>query len=80
MKFINMIAQAVGYTVIVMWLLGSTTPMDFQIRFASQAVGQDENIYSCDAGDTFWTRRKYLCGRDEWASQHQQNNPQPSGD
>ncbi len=71
MKFINILAQAVGYTVIVMWLLGVAAPVDFRISFTSQAEESGENIYSCDAGDSFWTRRKYLCNRAEWAAQRE---------
>lgn len=68
MKTINTLAQVVGYLVVALWLMGAFTPLNFSLRL----VGPDVPgviAYSCEAGDSFWTRRKYLCSREEWASQ-----------
>ncbi len=80
MKILGAFAQTIGYVFLVLWIVGAFTPIKFSVSVTGPDT-PDITAFSCDAGDSFWTRRKYLCSREEWAAQHQQQNNHPtSGD
>lgn len=68
MTFLNNIAQAVGYVVMVMAVLGAITDMKFTLRLVSPDVHL-ATLYTCESGDSVLTRKKYLCSREEMEAQ-----------
>lgn len=68
MKFLNNLAQGVGYCVMLMCLIGAVTPMKFTLRLTGPDVHLD-TLYTCESGDSIATRKKYLCSREEMEAQ-----------
>ena len=79
MKIVNALAQTIGYSFIVLWIIGAFTPIKFSVSVTGPEA-PSITAFSCDAGDSFWTRRKYLCSYEEWATQNQQKQPARGGD
>lgn len=68
MSFLNNLAQAVGYIVMCMALIGAVTPMKFTLRLTGPDV-HFATLYTCESGDSIATRKKYLCSREELEAQ-----------
>ena len=68
MTFLNNLAQAVGYIVMLMCLIGAVTPMKFTLRLTGPDVHL-ATVYTCESGNSIATRKKYLCSREEMESQ-----------
>lgn len=66
MKAANRLALIVGYVVIGLFMAGAFGMCDFQIRLSREPKTIS---YTCEAGDSLFTRRKYVCGAREWADQ-----------
>lgn len=67
----NTLAMAVGYFVMALWLAGSLGVGDFYMRYGPANYDQTKH-YTCESGDSFWTRKKYACDFREWVSQQAQ--------
>ena len=68
MKFMDCLAQGVGYVVMVMAVLGALTDMKFTLRLTGPDV-HIATLYTCESGDSIATRKKYLCSREEMEAQ-----------
>lgn len=68
MKFMDCLAQGVGYVVMVMAVLGALTDMKFTLRLTGPDVHL-ATLYTCESGDSIATRKKYLCSREEMEAQ-----------
>lgn len=66
MRAMNGFAMVVGYGTVFLWLLGAFGAGDFSLRFGP-AARTDGKTYTCHAGDSFWSRRKYACDFKEYA-------------
>lgn len=65
MKFMDCLAQGVGYVVMVMAVFGALTDMKFTLRLTGPDVHL-ATLYTCESGDSVLTRKKYLCSQQEW--------------
>lgn len=70
-KTLNLLAMTVGYVVLAFWLAGSIGVGDFYMRYG-QANHDQTKHYTCQSGDSFWTRKKYACDFREWVDQQAQ--------
>jgi len=68
MTFLNNFAQAVGYIVMLMCLIGALTDMKFTLRLTDPDVHL-ATLYTCESGDSVLTCKKYLCSREEMEAQ-----------
>lgn len=68
MKFMDCLAQGVGYVVMVMAVLGALSDMKFTLRLTGPDVHL-ATLYTCESGDSIATRKKYLCSREEMEAQ-----------
>ena len=72
MKFMDCLAQGVGYVVMVMAVLGALTDMKFTLRLTGPDVHL-ATLYTCESGDSIATRKKYLCSREEMEAQKEKS-------
>lgn len=72
MKFMDCLAQGVGYVVMVMAVLGAFSDMKFTLRLTGPDVHQ-ATLYTCESGDSVLTRKKYLCSREEMEAQKEKS-------
>lgn len=72
MRVLNNLAQAVGYIVTLMCLIGAVTPMKFTLRLTGPDVHL-ATIYTCESGDSIATRKKYLCSREEMEAEKEKS-------
>jgi len=70
MRYMNAMTMAVGYLVITLWLAASLGVGDFHMQYGPANSDQTKQ-HTCQSGDSFWTRKKYVCDFPEWEAQQQ---------